>query len=289
MSDQSAQQSSPLVRSDTPAIETDALTKRYGDVLAVDSLDLSIPSGTVYGFLGPNGSGKTTTMRMLTTLTRPTSGTARIVGIDIGERERLIDYIGYLPEEPPLFDELTGREQLRHVAALHDIPADAADERIDTYLERFDLESAADRRQEGYSTGMRKKIGLIQTVIHDPTVLFLDEPTSGLDPRAARTVKDLVADLAADETTVFLSTHILSVVDELGDTVGVLNDGRLVAEGSPADLKRRAERGESSSLEDVFLSVTADHAEEPSDGEGKAAATDGDGAVDNGQAVGDDR
>jgi ABC-2 type transport system ATP-binding protein len=151
---------------------------------------------------------------------------------------------------------------LRHVAGLHDIPSDVAERRIDDYLERFDLLDAADRRQEGYSTGMRKKVGLIQTVIHEPTVLFLDEPTSGLDPRAARTVKDLIADLSADETTVFLSTHILSVVDELADTVGVLNRGRLVAEGSPTELKRRAERGESGSLEDVFLSVTADHTEE---------------------------
>ncbi|MEF8785279.1 MAG: ABC transporter ATP-binding protein [Haloarculaceae archaeon] len=267
MSDQSARQPPHPPQSENSAIETDGLTKRYGDVVAVHDLDLSIPPGTVYGFLGPNGSGKTTTMRMLTTLTRPTSGTARIVGISIDDRETLIDHIGYLPEEPPLFDELTGREQLRHVAALHDIPADVADERIDSYLQRFDLLDAADRRQEGYSTGMRKKIGLIQTVIHEPTVLFLDEPTSGLDPRAARTVKDLIADLAADETTVFLSTHILSVVDELADTVGVLNEGRLVAEGSPTSLKRRAERGESSSLEDVFLSVTADHADEPADDE----------------------
>ena len=263
MSDQSAHRSAPPHQSIQPAIETDALTKRYGDVLAVDGLDLSVPPGAVYGFLGPNGSGKTTTMRMLTTLTRPTSGSGHIVGIDIGDRNALIEHVGYLPEGPPLFDELTGREQLRHVAALHDIPGDVADGRIDSYLRRFNLADAADRRQEGYSTGMRKKIGLIRTVIHEPTVLFLDEPTSGLDPRAARTVKDLIADLSADETTVFLSTHILSAVDELADTVGVLNDGRLVAEGSPAELKRRAERGEGSSLEDVFLSVTADHADEP--------------------------
>jgi ABC-2 type transport system ATP-binding protein len=264
MSEQTSSQSEApaQVVEDALAIETDGLTKRYGDVLAVDDLHLAIPDGTVYGFLGPNGSGKTTTMRMLTTLTRPSEGSARIVGIDTADRETLIDYIGYLPEEPPLFDELTGREQLRHVAGLHDIPSDVAERRIDDYLERFDLLDAADRRQEGYSTGMRKKVGLIQTVIHEPTVLFLDEPTSGLDPRAARTVKDLIADLSADETTVFLSTHILSVVDELADTVGVLNRGRLVAEGSPTELKRRAERGESGSLEDVFLSVTADHTEE---------------------------
>jgi ABC-2 type transport system ATP-binding protein len=276
MSEQpSRQRDRPTATDATPAIETSELTKRYGDVLAVDGLDLSISPGTVYGFLGPNGSGKTTTMRILTTLTRPTSGSARVVGIDVGDRNALIDHIGYLPEDPPLFDELTGREQLRHVAALHDIPGDVADERIETYLERFDLVAAADRRQEGYSTGMRKKIGLIQTVVHEPTVLFLDEPTSGLDPRAARTVKDLIADLSADDTTVFLSTHILSVVDELADTVGVLNDGRLVAEGAPGDLKRRAERGESSSLEDVFLSVTADHGDERSVDSGREQTTEG--------------
>jgi len=243
------------------AIETDGLTKHYGDVVAVDDLDLAIPPGVVYGFLGPNGSGKTTTMRMLTSLTRPTSGSARIVGVPTTDRRHLVQYIGYLPEEPPLFDELTAREQLRHVAALHDVPGDVAEERIQEYLDRFDLADDADRRLEGYSTGMRKKVGLVQAVLHDPPVLFLDEPTSGLDPRAARTVKDLIAELAGGETTVFLSTHILSVVDELADTVGVLDDGRLVAEATPAALKRRAEGGEGT-LEEVFLQVTADHAEE---------------------------
>jgi len=245
-----------------PAIETDDLTKRFGDVLAVDGLDLSIPQGDVYGFLGPNGSGKTTTMRMLTTLTRPTSGSARVMGIDVSNRRELVSVVGYLPEEPPLFDELTAREQLRHVAALHDVPRDVAGERINRYLERFDLAAQAGRRLEGFSTGMRKKVGLIATILHEPPVIFLDEPTSGLDPRAARTVKDLIAELSGGDTTVFLSTHILSVVDELADSVGVLHRGRLVAEGDPDRLKHRAESGEEQSLEDVFLSVTADHAEE---------------------------
>jgi ABC-2 type transport system ATP-binding protein len=253
------------------AIEAAGLTKHFDEVVAVEDLDLAIERGVVYGFLGPNGSGKTTTMRMLTSLTRPTGGEARIMDVDVRDRRELIQHIGYLPEEPPLFDELTGREQLRHVAALHDIPAAAADERIQRYLDRFDLAGAADRRQEGYSTGMRKKVGLIQAILHDPPVIFLDEPTSGLDPRAARTVKDLIAELADRETTIFLSTHILSVVDELADEVGVLHDGRLVAEGPPADLKRRAERGEAGSLEDVFLAVTTDHAEEYATAEGEMA------------------
>ncbi|MFC7139740.1 ABC transporter ATP-binding protein [Halosimplex aquaticum] len=267
----------PDDRLDGPAIETTDLTKRFGDVLAVDGLDLSIPRGDVYGFLGPNGSGKTTTMRMLTTLTRPTSGSARVMGVDVTDRRELISVVGYLPEEPPLFDELTAREQLRHVAALHDLPRERARERIDRYLDRFSLAGEADRRLEGFSTGMRKKVGLIATVLHDPPVLFLDEPTSGLDPRAARTVKDLIAELSGGETTVFLSTHILPVVDELADTVGVLHRGDLVAEGPPDRLKQRAERGEAGSLEDVFLEVTTDHAGEASAaaGESSAAGTSG--------------
>jgi len=242
----------------SPAIESTGLTKRYGDEYAVDGLDLSIPGGTVYGFLGPNGAGKTTTMRMLTTLTKPTSGTASVAGVPIENRDDLVSRIGYLPEEPPLFDELTGREQLEYIAGLRDLPAAEATERIDTLLERFDLADDADKRIGAYSKGMKQKAGIVQALLHEPDVVFLDEPTSGLDPRAARTVRDTIADLAEDEATVFLSTHILSVVDELADTVGVLFRGDLVAEGGPEALKRRAETGEHRSLEDVFLEVTTE-------------------------------
>jgi len=242
----------------SPAIESTGLTKRYGDEYAVDGLDLSIPAGTVYGFLGPNGAGKTTTMRMLTTLTKPTSGTASVAGVPIENRDDLVSRIGYLPEEPPLFDELTGREQLEYIAGLRDLPAAEATERIDTLLERFDLADDADKRIGAYSKGMKQKAGIVQALLHEPDVVFLDEPTSGLDPRAARTVRDTIADLAEDEATVFLSTHILSVVDELADTVGVLFRGDLVAEGGPEALKRRAETGEHRSLEDVFLEVTTE-------------------------------
>ncbi len=242
--------------SDSPAIRTDALSKRYDDTLAVDDLSLSIERGTVYGFLGPNGAGKTTTMRILATLTRPTSGTAHVAGNDIRDRESVTPHIGYLPEEPPLYDELTGREQLEYIAGLRDIPEQEATERIDRLLERFDLAEDADKRINAYSKGMRQKTGVIQAVLHRPAVAFLDEPTSGLDPRAARTMRETISDLAEREMTVFLSTHILPVVDELADTVGVLHDGRLVAEGPPEELKRQAESGESRSLEDAFLEVT---------------------------------
>jgi ABC-2 type transport system ATP-binding protein len=242
-----------------PAIEMDGLTKRYGDTLAVSDLTTTVPAGCVYGFLGPNGAGKTTTMRLLTTLTRPTSGTARVGGESITDRERVTTHIGYLPEDPPIYEELTAREQLEYAADLRELD-DGADERIAELLDRFDLLDDADKRIEGYSKGMRQKVGVIQAVLHEPDVAFLDEPTSGLDPRAARTMRDTIADLAEQEMTIFLSTHILPVVDELADTVGVLHDGELVAEGDPEALKSRAETGESASLEDAFLAVTEDPA-----------------------------
>jgi ABC-2 type transport system ATP-binding protein len=238
------------------AIETDGLTKRYYDAAAVEDLRLRIEPGSIYGFLGPNGAGKTTTMQMLATLTTPTSGTARIAGQPIAEREAVTPHIGYLPEEPPLYDELTGREQLEYVAGLCDMAPARSNERIEALLERFDLTGDGDARISTYSKGMKQKTGLIQALLGDPEVIFLDEPTSGLDPRAARTVRETIAELAAGSATVFLSTHILPVVEELADTVGVLYEGTLVAEGAPDALAERVETGEESSLENVFLEVT---------------------------------
>ncbi len=247
---------------DALAIETDGLTKQYGETTAVDDLTMRVDRGAVYGFLGPNGAGKTTTMRMLTTLTKPTAGTASVAGHSIADRESVTPHIGYLPEEPPVYDELTGREQLEYAAGLRNLPGDEASERIESLLERFDLLEDANKRIEDYSKGMRQKVGVIQAVLHEPDVAFLDEPTSGLDPRAARTMRDTIADLADREMTIFLSTHILPVVDELADTIGVLHDGRLVAEDDPDRLKTRAETGDARSLEDAFLEITRDHDDE---------------------------
>ncbi len=247
---------------DELAISAEDLTKRYGDVLAVDSLELAVERGKVYGFLGPNGAGKTTTMRMLTSLTKPTSGKASVAGVPATDRATLTERIGYLPAEPPVFDELTGREYLRYVARLRELDGAAVEEEIERYLDRFALDDA-DRRIDGYSTGMKKKLGVIGTVLHDPDVLFLDEPTSGLDPRAARTMRETIADLAEREMTVFLSTHILPVADELADTVGVISDGRLVAEGTPAELKARADADGHADLETVFLDVTREQTAQP--------------------------
>jgi len=238
------------------AIETTTLTKRFGSTVAVDELDLSIPEGVVYGFLGPNGAGKTTTMRMLTGLTRPSSGTAAIAGVDVTDRDGLRPHIGYLPESPPLYEQATAYEQLDYVAGLRDMPAASARERVDSLLDRLDLTEDAATRIEDYSKGMRQKVAYVQAVLHEPDVVFLDEPTSGLDPRAARTIREMILDLASSGTTVFLSTHILPVVEAVADTVGILYDGELVTEDTPDRLTRRAESGETQTLEDVFLELT---------------------------------
>ena len=252
------------------AIETERLRKEYGETVAVAGIDLAVERGTIYGFLGPNGAGKTTMMRMLTTLTPPTGGTAWVAGQPVTDRHAVRPRLGYLPEEPPVYEELTGREQLEYVAGLRDVSHERAAGRIDELLERFGLSDAADDRIDSYSKGMRQKVGLSQALLHEPEVLFLDEPTSGLDPRAARTVKNTVADLADDDVTVFLSTHVLPVVEELADAVGVLHDGRLVAEGSPEELTDQREStfddldSGPTSLEKVFLDVTRERRGPPS-------------------------
>lgn len=242
------------------AITTSGLTKRYGNTTAVSELELAIPRGTIYGFLGPNGAGKTTTLRMLTALTTPTSGTGHIMDAPITDRQAVIQHIGYLPESPPLYDELTGREQLEYHGGLRDMSVREMQDRIDTLLDRFDLTADADDRISTYSKGMKQKTGLIQALMHDPPVLFLDEPTSGLDPRAARTVRDMITELAAADTTVFLSTHILPVVEDLATEVGILSDGSPVTEGPPDALTDRMKSGGDRTLETVFLDVTTDDA-----------------------------
>ncbi len=242
---------------ETPAIAAQGLTKRFGDTLAVDSLDFRIPQGTVYGFLGPNGAGKTTTIEMLTTLSPPTSGAAQIMGHSIDDRESVKRKIGVLPHDPPVYESFTATEQLAYAADLRQMDADRADRRIEQLLERVDLQSDSHKRIGSFSEGMRRKVGLIQAILHDPPVVFLDEPTSGLDPRASRSVIELIHEQVDSGTTVFLSSHILPVVEALADTVGVLYRGKLVAEDDPARLVERTADG-STTLEEAFLSITTE-------------------------------
>ena len=236
------------------AIETVGLRKSYGDTVAVGGLDLQVERGELYGFLGPNGAGKTTTMRILTTLLRPSDGDARVCGEPVSDRDAVSPHVGHLPERPPLYDELTGREQLQFAGELRGLAAEEADRRAADRLDALGLAADTDRIST-YSTGMRKKLGIAQATIHEPDVLFLDEPTNGLDPRAARAVRDRLTSLADGGTTVFLSTHILPVVEDVADRVGLLDGGELIAEGPPDRVIDRAEGGD---LEDAFLELTRD-------------------------------
>lgn len=238
------------------AIVTNDLTKRYGVTTAVNKLSLSIQSGEIYGYLGPNGAGKTTTMQMLTTLAQPTSGTASINGAPLTNRDRVRRQIGYLPESPPLYPELTAYEQLNLAGGLRDLSSSFVSKRIESLLQRLELADDADKRIGEYSKGMQQKTAFIQAVLHEPSVVFLDEPIAGLDPRAGQTLRDMIVELASEGTTVFLSTHILPVAEQVSDTVGILYKGQLVAEDSPEKLKQRTETGEQRTLEDAFLEVT---------------------------------
>lgn len=234
----------------TTAIETRGVTKRFGGVVAVDNLDLSIPFGTVYGFVGPNGAGKTTTLRMLVGLLEPDDGAALVDGIDAADRGELTETLGYLPAEAPLYDELTGREQLQYAAQFRRL--DDGD-RVDAFLTRYDLLDAADRRIDGYSTGMRRKLGLAQATLHEPSVLILDEPLNGLDPRATRTVRELIDEVSDTGTAVMISSHDLATIESLCDRVGIVNDGRLVADDDPEALSASVAEGD---LETAVLELT---------------------------------
>jgi len=242
-------------RSDpVPAIEARGLGRAFGDLWAVRELDLSVRTGEIFGFLGQNGAGKTTTIRMLCGLLRPTEGTLRVEGNDPRiQPDAVRRAIGFVPDAPPLYDYLTGRQHIGFVASLYGVPSDLRDERASSLLETLDLEGRADDLCKGYSHGMRKKIHLAAVLVTSPRVLLLDEPTSGLDPRSARRLKDLLLKARAGGSTVFLSTHLLDTAEELCDRVGILSEGRLQAEGSLDEL--RVLRGERS-LEAIFLALT---------------------------------
>lgn len=235
-------------------IQTFDLGKDYGSLAAVKHLNLTVNPGELFGFLGPNGAGKTTTIRMLTGLLRPTSGTATVAGHDIlREPLEVKAAIGYLAENPFLYDKLTGREFINLLADLYRVPQTGRQARVQQLLDLFDLVDKADELIGSYSHGMRQKIGLSGVLVHNPRVIFLDEPTTGLDPRSARLVKDILKGLTAKGVTVFMSSHILEIVEHMCDRVAIINNGELVAVGSIDELRSQAS---GSSLEDIFLSLT---------------------------------
>jgi ABC-2 type transport system ATP-binding protein len=215
-----------------------SLVRQFKDVRAVDGIDLEIEPGEIYGFLGPNGAGKSTTVHVLVTLLPPTSGTAHVAGFDVvREGSKVRASIGAALQEAALDPFLTGREHLRLQASLHGMRGAARKKRIAALLERVGLTDAADRKVRTYSGGMKRRLDLALALVHDPMILFLDEPTTGLDPQSRAALWDEVRRLAEEGVTVFLTTQYLEEADVLADRVGIIDHGKIVAEGTPSALK----------------------------------------------------
>jgi ABC-2 type transport system ATP-binding protein len=237
-------------------IELINISKSFGKKQAVNDLSLTIGKGEFFGFLGPNGAGKTTTIKIMTGLIKPESGVTKICGIDVSkEPETAKMKLGYIPDTPYLYEKLTGREYLEFTGGLYNLSDDKLQSQIEWIFELFGMDGWADRRCEEYSHGMRQKVIFGAAFVHEPEVLIIDEPMVGLDPQSMRLIKDMLKLFAQQGTTVFISTHTLSVAEELCDKIGIVNNGELILEGSISDLRKTAAtKGEN--LEDRFLHLT---------------------------------
>jgi ABC-2 type transport system ATP-binding protein len=243
-----------------PALQITGLAKSYGPKRAVDGLDLEVRGGELYALLGPNGAGKTTTLRMVAGLLRPDAGGISVFGVDARSDPRAAKrMIAWLPDEPMLYDKLTPLEYLEFVAGLWDVEPAMAKERAEQLLRMLGLWDERGQRCEGFSRGMKQKAALAGALIHEPRLLILDEPLTGLDAAAARQVKDLLQQRTRAGGTVILTTHILEVAERVADRIGIIQRGRLLAEGTLAELRSRAGRDQST-LEDVFLQLVAEPA-----------------------------
>ena len=235
------------------AVETHGLTRDFGSFRAVNGVDLAVPAGSFYGFLGPNGAGKSTTIKCLTGLLRPSAGSMRILGIDpLADPVAVKRRIGVVPEDLALFDRLTASETLRFVADVHGIETATANARSADLLKLMALESAGNTLVTDYSHGMRKKLSLAAALLPAPRLLFLDEPFEGIDAVASRQIRDLLRDYVRGGGTVFLTSHVLAIVERLCDHLAVIHRGRLVAQG-PAESLRAGAEGRT--LEEIFLEL----------------------------------
>jgi ABC-2 type transport system ATP-binding protein len=230
-----------MTQSEGRPIVAEALVRRFGSIEAVRGIDLEVRSGEIFGFLGPNGAGKSTTVRMLTTLLKPTAGRARVAGYDVvADADAVRRSIGVALQDAAIDPLMTGRELLRLQAVLHGIPKEEGRHRGERLLETVGLTAAADRRVGTYSGGMRRRLDLALSLIHEPQVLFLDEPTTGLDPTSRAALWNEVRTLNREGgTTVFLTTQYMEEADRLAGRIAIIDDGRIVAEGTPAELKAR--------------------------------------------------
>ena len=236
------------------AVETHGLTRDFGSFRAVNGVDLAVPAGSFYGFLGPNGAGKSTTIKCLTGLLKPSAGTMRILGTDpLADPVSVKRRIGVVPEDLALFDRLTARETLRFVADVHGIDAATATARSTDLLKLMALESAANTLVTDYSHGMRKKLSLAAALLPAPRLLFLDEPFEGIDAVASRQIKDLLQSFVARGGTIFLTSHILEIVERLSTHIGVIADGKLVAQGRIDEVRAGAHG--TATLEELFIQL----------------------------------
>ena len=240
------------------AVETHGLTRDFGTFRAVNGVDLAVPTGSFYGFLGPNGAGKSTTIKCLTGLLKPSAGSMRILGTDpLADPVSVKRRIGVVPEDLALFDRLTARETLRFVADVHGIDRTTATARSDDLLKLMALEPAANTLVTDYSHGMRKKLSLAAALLPAPRLLFLDEPFEGIDAVASRQIKDLLLSFVARGGTIFLTSHILEIVERLSTHIGVIVQGRLVAQAPVAELRGS---GRNQTLEELFIGLVGGEA-----------------------------
>jgi sodium transport system ATP-binding protein len=231
-------------------------TKKMKEVRAVDGLSLRCEPGKIYGLLGANGAGKTTTLRMLATILEPTSGTARVAGFDIvDDPEKVRENVGFLSTATALYGRLTAREMVEYFGRLHGLDEDALRKKIDSLFQTLGMNEFAGRRCEKLSTGMKQKVSIARTLVHDPPVMIFDEPTIGLDVMAARTIVGFIRQCRDQGKTVIFSTHVMSEVEKLCDRVGIIHRGRILSEGSLAELRARHGMQD---LEDIFVAVVGD-------------------------------
>ncbi len=242
------------------AIKTKDLSKKFGEIIALDKLTLDVDYGVTFGLLGPNGAGKTTTVRLLNCIIKPTSGEAYVDGNSIKTPDKVKAITGLLPEQPGVFGKLTPIEFLEFIGSLYHVPTNILEDRIKELIEMFDLEERSNDLLETYSRGMKQKILLASALINDPTVLFLDEPTSNLDPEASKIVKDLIKHLSKKYAkTVFICSHILPLVEEICDRIGIIVKGKLLFEGTIPEILAATD---SKTLEEAYLKLAGDQASE---------------------------
>jgi ABC-2 type transport system ATP-binding protein len=234
------------------------LTKHYGNLAAVDDLNIEVPAGQIFGFLGPNGAGKTTTIRTMMGILKPTSGQVLLGQHDmLREPEKAKAICGFIPDRPFIYEKLSGHEFLEFVGKLHRVETERLKDRIAEMLQLLELTSWKDELVESYSHGMKQRLVVCAALVHQPRILIIDEPMVGMDPKGARTLKDLFRALAANGTTIFLSTHSIAVAEEICHRIGIIQKGRLIACGTMAEIHRQASPADGS-LESVFLELTRD-------------------------------